>query len=488
MQRTPGPPRPVPWNGGGTQPPQSPASAGKIAISVPRLADEQTCRDVDSFCMPLQAILRRTCSQKKELQQRLDGLKNESTQLDEKRKRLNDEVQTLQSSIANLQAMPAVQKPVAHPPAMPVASAPLGYSYAGQVDHMDSGMSVLSKLMAAPISMELDEPTLKLRLQCNTMNHNLPVHSVSFKPNSTHFASASWDCKVNFTDVDSNSVVASFHQLNNKDPGAVMGGLYSVAFSRAGGQGLAQDIGPGDILGCTSADQNVYLWDCKKKEHIRTLKGHKDEVNGIDFHCSQNIMCTASDDSSCMIWDYTEGAVLRTLNHPEKAVYGAAFFKNHEYLVATACFDQTARVWDIRDKKIVATMKFHTDDVIGIACSDADNQPLMATGSDDGKIGVWDSRTWKQVAIADTQIVSKDNEVKRVAWSPCGNYLAAACSSNSVMVYGLNAAGSDLQLVANLQDFTDCVFDVSWSIHPQLNKLMLVAASHDKTCKCWIQQ
>lgn len=458
MQRAPGP---RPWNASsGAHATQSPASASKMAISIPQLADQQTSKDIESMLMPLQAILRRTSTQKKELQQRLDGLKNESAQLDEKRKRLNDEVQTLKSSIATLQAMP-------------VASAALGNGYPGHVE------SAIGQPMAA---RESDESSLNLVEQCTSTRHDLAVHSVAFKPNTKIFASASWDAKVNLMDIDSNSVVASFNQLNK--PGEVMGGLYSVAFSKA----ITQSIAAGDILGCTSCDQNVYLWDCKKGEHLRTLKGHTDEVNGIDFHQTQNVMCTASDDSSCVIWDYTEGIQLRTLAHPEKAVYGAAFLKKHEYLCATACFDQKARVWDIRDKQIVATLEFHTDDVIGIACSDNEDMSLLATGSDDGKIGVWDSRTWKQVSVTDTRDVSENNEVKRVSWSPCGNYLAAACSSNAVLVYGKAAGGSALHLVSHLKDFTDCVFDVSWGIHPDTGKLMLVAASHDKSCKCWVQQ
>jgi len=453
MRSVPGRPS---WGAAPVNTTQSPASASKMAISIPQLADQQTSKDIESMLMPLQAILRRTSTQKKELQHRLDGLKNESTQLAEKRKRLNDEVQTLKSSIATLQAT------------VPVASAPLGNGYPGHVE------PAIGQPMAA---RESDETSLNLVEKCTYRHHHLAVHSVCFKPNTKTFASASWDAKVNIMDIDSNSVVTSFNQLSK--PGEVMGGLYSVAFSK---------FGERDILGCTSCDQNVYLWDCKKSEHLRTLKGHTDEVNGIDFHRAQNVMCTASDDSSCVIWDYTEGIQLRTLSHPEKAVYGAAFLKKHEYLVATACFDQKARVWDIRDKQIVSTLEFHTDDVIGIACSDNEDCSLLATGSDDGRIGVWDSRTWKQVAVTDTRDVSENNEVKRVSWSPCGKYLAAACSSNAVLVYGMTAGGSALQLVSHLKDFSDCVFDVSWGTHPDTGKLMLVAASHDKSCKCWIQQ
>merc|ERR1712151_586272 len=108
----------------------------------------------------------------------------------------------------------------------------------------------------------------------------------------------------------------------------------------------------------------------------------------------------------------------------------------HQYFVATCCFDQKTRVFDMRDKQVVALLQSHEDDIIGIDYSPS--KTLLATGSDDGCVAVWDSRTWKQIMTINTRDTPKQNsehEVKRVAFSNDGNYLAAACSSGQVLVY-----------------------------------------------------
>merc|ERR1712182_76261 len=92
-----------------------------------------------------------------------------------------------------------------------------------------------------------------------------------------------------------------------------------------------------------------------------------DEVNGLDFHVSQQVMATASDDCKAIIWDFQEGITMRTLDKHPKQVYGVSFLGHeNQYLLATCCFDQKTRVWDMRDKSVVTTLHTHSDDVIGI--------------------------------------------------------------------------------------------------------------------------
>ena len=60
------------------------------------------------------------------------------------------------------------------------------------------------------------------------------------------------------------------------------------------------------------------------------------EVNGIDFHVSQQVMCSASDDMKVIIWDFQEGITLRTLDKHTKAVYGCIFLgQENQFLLAT---------------------------------------------------------------------------------------------------------------------------------------------------------
>jgi WD40 repeat protein len=321
------------------------------------------------------------------------------------------------------------------------------------------------------------------QLQRTIAIHNAPVHSVAMATHDINndgqlknkvVATASWDATIKLYDLERMELVKTFGDVEAGAEGK-MQGLYAVAWAKTAPE----------ILGCTCCDHNVYLWDHTSGKLLKKLPGHSDEVNGIDFHPSQQVMCTASDDCKVIIWDFHEGIKLRMLDKHTKQVYGTTFLgQEMQYNVATCCFDRQTRIFDMRDKTVVALLKEHTDDVIGIDYSGS--KQLLATGSDDGIIALWDTRTWKLQDRINTKADPSmaENEVKRVAFSSCGNLLAAACSSGYVLVYDITGNTSNLAPLAQLGGHTDCVFDVTWGLDAAGHKT-LVSASHDHTCRYW---
>jgi len=331
--------------------------------------------------------------------------------------------------------------------------------------------------------------------------HSAPVHSIDVSPDNIRIASASWDATVSIYNLQTRqkeAVLSAFKPgpLVETEHGAgatpmwdggEMGGLYCVKFARSANHH--------NILGCASADHMVYLWNFNptagagsgSSPHVTMrLKGHVDEVNCIDFHPQQAVVCSTSDDCDAIVWDMDSGVTLRTLQKHPRAVYGAAFLgQEQEYLVATVCFDQKTRVYDMRDKMIVAQLQGHTDDVIGI---DYTSQSLLATGSDDGMIVIWDVRTWQCVSKINTRGFATDNEVKRVKFSkdPLGKLsIAAGGSNNSVYVFDIDLSVPVVKTPTyTLSDHTDCVFDVAWGT-AQNGSPFLVTASHDRSWKYW---
>merc|ERR1719387_3288881 len=126
-------------------------------------------------------------------------------------------------------------------------------------------------------------------------------------------ATASWDETSKLYNLSSGQVVRTLG--DSPDTDLRMNGLYAVAFAKT------QD----EVMGCASCDKSVYLWNHQTGSLRHKLTGHTGEVNGIDFHSTQQVMATASDDGTCIVWDYQEAIMLRTLDKHEKEVYGCVF-------------------------------------------------------------------------------------------------------------------------------------------------------------------
>lgn len=367
----------------------------------------------------------------------------------------------------------------------------------------------IQRLKRQPASQPVDVPvhsnrsveaasTRPFSFQTLLKNHEAPVHSVAMT--GSLIASASWDRTIKLWDSDKEDVVGtlgSVSQIPEEHESDRMEGLYAVAFAKKDSTGDKETL----LLGCTSNDKMVYLWKCRDGEWKREKKlaKHTDEVNGIDFHETQKVMCTASDDKIAIIWDFSEGVPLRTLDKHDAAVYGATFLgRQHEFLVATCCVKNEnarkaqAKIWDMRDRTLAAKLDGHSDDVIGIAY----HNNVLATGSDDGFIILWDIRktgSGNQQSVEAAELAKiqtrndkerRENEVKRVAWSANGEMLAAGCSSRRVLVYKRDAAGIP-KLYDELDGHNDCVFDVAWGVCPKTDKQLLISASHDHTTRIW---
>eukprot|EP00931_Biecheleriopsis_adriatica_P074171 TRINITY_DN48290_c0_g1_i1.p1 TRINITY_DN48290_c0_g1~~TRINITY_DN48290_c0_g1_i1.p1 ORF type:complete len:483 (-),score=96.97 TRINITY_DN48290_c0_g1_i1:78-1526(-) len=302
------------------------------------------------------------------------------------------------------------------------------------------------------------------------------------------FVTASWDGKMHVRRLVGNDETGFVRSFDPNSSGST-GGFTDVAFGKTINQSVA----------CASQDHNVYLWKMwhstpdEKPEVFgvdsEEKAGHTDEVNGLDFHPTQHMMSSTSKDGLCLLWDYEVNTLLRTLNH-EQEVRHAAFFgsQRYQYNLATICQRQV-KLWDMRQPQLVTAFGEQTDELTGMAEHDG----ALATSSDDGTVCLWDARNWKPWTTLNTRAINRNwgqredetwrfNSAKQIAFSEDGELLAVACSSNSVLVYGM---GRIPTLEDKLVGHTDCVCDVAWGTRNGTR--ILVSASHDGTARVWQQ-
>lgn len=319
----------------------------------------------------------------------------------------------------------------------------------------------------------------KSSISCSTQ-----VHSVAISRNSELMATANWKGELIVSHCDLKE--PRRHIFQEFVPGKEMKGLYACAFSQ---------IHP-SIVGCTSVDKNVYLWNYETKQcevfgegdsrpNATRADGHKDEVNGIDFHQLRPLMCTVSDDLTGRVWDYQQGKLVTKLEGHTEAVYSASFFGSDpglQYSVATCGFDRKINIFDLRTGRVTAVLGGHIghiDDIIGLDYSSRHH--MLASGSDDGSSILWDVRTLKLLSCMQLP----QNEVKRVKFSRCGQMLAVACAEKSlgVVVFGdLNQA--EPRKLAVLEGHENAVFGVAWG-ETSDGFAILASGCHDGKARFW---
>ncbi|HEY2285659.1 MAG TPA: WD40 repeat domain-containing protein, partial [Streptosporangiaceae bacterium] len=128
---------------------------------------------------------------------------------------------------------------------------------------------------------------------------------------------------------------------------------------------------------------------------LRTLSGHDSWVFDVAFSPRGDVIATASWDETARIWDAAGGACLVTLAGHGGTVEAVAFSPSGT-LLATGSGDATARVWDAVTGAHLATMAGHDYTVRAVAFSPSGT--LLATASADATARVWDAASGAHLA------------------------------------------------------------------------------------------
>ncbi|MFI5474223.1 hypothetical protein ACIA6D_28795 [Streptomyces cacaoi] len=206
--------------------------------------------------------------------------------------------------------------------------------------------------------------------------HTSDVVSISFAPQSTVLATASWDGTVRLWDVGDAHHPVRLAVLNQPRR------LLSVAF----GQG-------GRVLAAAS-ERSVRLWDVADRRapvELSTLPVQPAAPMWVAFRPDGDIIATGHTDGATRLWnvrDPRHPRPLATLPGHTAAVTSSAFSPDGRTLATTG--DTTARLWDVADPahpRRLDVLRGHTDTVTSVAFSP--DGRTVATGSWDHTARIW---------------------------------------------------------------------------------------------------
>ena len=211
-------------------------------------------------------------------------------------------------------------------------------------------------------------------------------------------------------------------------------------------------------------------WQKKTHLALKTFRGHHDYVMRVAFSPDGLRIASASWDQTAKVWDAATGGELLTLKGHHARISSVAFSPDGQRLV-TGSWDRTAKVWDAVTGREILTLRGHHDFVMGVAYS-PDGQRLV-TGSRDRTVTVWDAASGKQLL----KLEGHTDGISSVAFSRDGQRIVTGSADKTAKVW---EAANGRQLLT-LRGHSAWIGSAAFSPDGQ----RIVIGSADQMAKVW---
>eukprot|EP00560_Eucampia_antarctica_P004654 CAMPEP_0197836884 /NCGR_PEP_ID=MMETSP1437-20131217/30384_1 /TAXON_ID=49252 ORGANISM="Eucampia antarctica, Strain CCMP1452" /NCGR_SAMPLE_ID=MMETSP1437 /ASSEMBLY_ACC=CAM_ASM_001096 /LENGTH=477 /DNA_ID=CAMNT_0043443435 /DNA_START=16 /DNA_END=1449 /DNA_ORIENTATION=- len=213
-----------------------------------------------------------------------------------------------------------------------------------------------------------------------------------------------------------------------------------------------------------SEDSSVCLWDIRSSvldnknnkestngtqiKALSTFNGHTDVVEDVDWHHRDvNLFGSVGDDRSIRIWDVREKNPTNSVHVVENAHEGdinsIAFNPVNEFILATGSADKSVALWDMRNlKSRLQTFAGHTDQVFHVEWAPF-NESILASCSSDRRVAIWDlSRIGMEQTAEDAEDGPPEllflhgghtSKVSDLSWNPNDEWTVASVSEDNVL-------------------------------------------------------
>ena len=315
--------------------------------------------------------------------------------------------------------------------------------------------------------------------------HGDEVSSVTFSPDSQLFASGSYDGAVKLWDLEQKKCI------NTISSGLNYRGVLSIAISPDGKKLAA---------GCGDSLVRIFNLNQSTTNQI-ILKGHTDEVWSVAFSPDSKLLASGSWDKTVRLWDLDQ--------QPEKAeicrkyhrdyIWSVAFNPNGNTLAA-GCRNGTIWLRSLNHSKKLKLIKILSvnernspqlkrdklideDEIFSVAFND--NGTMLAAGSGDGKVRLWDLN---QLDKPPTIMPGwEDMERSVVAFSFDGQWLASGSDNGIVKLWKVEDVTNKPLVIQKLKSFKAHYKGISSVAFSQDGK-WLGSSSWDWTTRLWALQ
>ncbi len=257
----------------------------------------------------------------------------------------------------------------------------------------------------------------------NIMSHEDEVISVSYSPNGETIASGSDDGSVKIWDANTGKLRIAIPSHRPLE-------LYSVAFSP-----------DGKTLTC-GGENEIHWWDLQSSEQVRNTRVEQTNVYSITFSVDGTMLATHTG-NKVRLWDVETGRFLGSFRGNDIEVSFSSISLSPDCtMLATGTRDNKVCIWDIRNGELyligdcLMTFNEHTDEVNTVTFSP--DGKILASGSNDKTIKIWDIDSQTLLRT----LTGHEKEVRKVAFSSDGKTIVSGSADGTIRFW--NAATGDL--------------------------------------------
>ncbi len=242
------------------------------------------------------------------------------------------------------------------------------------------------------------------------------LFGLAIDPNGSLFASAGESKTIKIWSVSSGEIL---HELN--------GHLDRVTCLRFSPNG--------DRIASSSKDNTIRVWDVNTGNEIKVLTGHSDAVKSIAFSPDGSIIATSSDDQTIQIWNSRTGELISYIPVGKEEFQSLAFCPNGKFLASTA--GKGFSLWRTDTwERVTHNERAHELTVRCIVFSPDGRK--FATGSEDARIKLWDTRTGQLV----TTLHGHNQSISAIDFSPDGSRLVSSSYDKTVKIWNVTGSTS----------------------------------------------
>jgi len=235
-----------------------------------------------------------------------------------------------------------------------------------------------------------------------------------------------------------------------------------------------------NYLVSSSLDGKIQIWDNFDRS-VRTLAvgGGFRVAPIVTFHQTRkNIIAFAPSEISYPIiqmYDILNNKYCSCI-HIRQAIHSLAFHPTKENLIAAALGDGTIKIFNIKKRAYVKTLRGHLEPVTSIAFPlNPIDENIIASASQDYTIKLWNMETEECLMT----LREHEGKVTSVAFNPFNeNSIVSSSADGSTKVWSIR----DQECVKTLQEGYSPITSVVF--HPT-EKNIIATASHDKKVRIW---